>query len=416
MGRRPVITHPYIQNPISKTTKSLSGGNILKKQCIAMLLAGGRGTRLQALTDNLAKPAVPFGGKYRIIDFTLSNCRNSGIDTVGILTQYHPHVLQNYIGDGKEWDLSRRDGGVSILPPYQCENGARWYDGTAHAIYQNAHFIEQYDPEYVLVISGDHIYKMDYDKMLQQHIHSSADATISVIEVPWNEANRFGIMEIDKDTNRIVNFEEKPKNPSSNLASMGVYIFNWKTLKHYLEQEEQNEASSKDFGKDVIPAMLRDKLNLFAYEFNGYWKDVGTVDSFWEANMDLLKKETNVLLNDSDWKVYTVEQTYPPQYLDYDATVKQSLISEGCEIYGTVENSVLFSGVKVGKGTVIKDSVILPNAVIGENAIIEKAVVGPGIFIGDHAVVASKDSFKGITLVGENIQDQPRKPVLTNVI
>jgi glucose-1-phosphate adenylyltransferase len=379
---------------------------MLKKQCIAMLLAGGRGTRLKSLTENLAKPAVHFGGKYRIIDFTLSNCRNSGIDTVGVLTQYHPHVLQNYIGDGKEWNLNNRDGGLSILPPYQCENGERWYEGTAHAIHQNKHIIEQYDPEHVLVISGDHIYKMDYNKMLQQHMKSGADATISVIEVPWNEASRFGLMKTDEYTGRIVDFEEKPKNPSSNLASMGIYIFKWKTLKYYLEQEEKNQFSSKDFGKDIIPAMLQNNLKLFAYEFDGYWKDVGTIDSFWEANMDLLKKETNILLNDLDWKVYTVEQTHPPQYLDANAKVKQALISEGCEIYGNVENSVLFSGVKVGKGTIIKDSVILPNAVIGENVIIEKAVVGPGVFIEDDVEVVSNNTSNGITLVGENIHKQ----------
>ncbi|WP_157094528.1 glucose-1-phosphate adenylyltransferase [Metabacillus litoralis] len=384
----------------------------MKKQCIAMLLAGGRGTRLKDLTENLAKPAVPFGGKYRIIDFTLSNCRNSGIDTVGVLTQYHPHVLQSYIGDGKEWDLSKREGGLSVLPPYQCENGERWYEGTAHAIYQNKHIIEQYDPEHVLVISGDHIYKMDYTKMLQQHVKSKADATISVIEVPWNEASRFGIMKTDENTGQIIDFAEKPKNPTSNLASMGIYIFNWKTLKYYLEQEEHNQFSTKDFGKDIIPAMLQNNLKLFAYEFNGYWKDVGTIDSFWEANMDLLKKETNILLNEKDWKVYTVEQTHPPQYLDVDARVTQSLISEGCEIYGSVENSVLFSGVKVGKGAIIKDSVILPNAVIGDNVHIEKAVVGSGVLVEDDVDLTSN----GITLVGENIHKQQNKRVLSSVI
>jgi glucose-1-phosphate adenylyltransferase len=377
-----------------------------------MLLAGGRGTRLKDLTENLAKPAVPFGGKYRIIDFTLSNCRNSGIDTVGVLTQYHPHVLQSYIGDGKEWDLSKREGGLSVLPPYQCENGERWYEGTAHAIYQNKHIIEQHDPEHVLVISGDHIYKMDYTLMLQQHVKSKADATISVIEVPWNEASRFGIMKTDENTGQIIDFAEKPKNPTSNLASMGIYIFNWKTLKYYLEQEENNQFSTKDFGKDIIPAMLQDNLKLFAYEFNGYWKDVGTIDSFWEANMDLLKKETNILLNEKDWKVYTVEQTHPPQYLDVDARVTQTLISEGCEIYGSVENSVLFSGVKVGKGAIIKDSVILPNAVIGENVRIEKAVVGSGILVEDDVDLTSN----GITLVGENIHKQQNKRVLSSVI
>jgi glucose-1-phosphate adenylyltransferase len=382
-----------------------------------MLLAGGRGTRLKDLTENLAKPAVPFGGKYRIIDFTLSNCRNSGIDTVGVLTQYHPHVLQSYLGDGKEWDLNKREGGLSVLPPYQCENGERWYEGTAHAIYQNKHIIEQYDPEHVLVISGDHIYKMDYTKMLREHVKSKADATISVIEVPWNEASRFGIMKTDENTGQIIDFAEKPKNPTSNLASMGIYIFNWKTLKYYLEQEEHNQFSSKDFGKDIIPAMLQNNLKLFAYEFNGYWKDVGTIDSFWEANMDLLKKETNILLNEKDWKVYTVEQTQPPQYLDVDAKVTQALISEGCEIYGSVENSVLFSGVKVGKGTIIKDSVILPNAVIGENVRIEKAVVGSGVLIEDDVVLAaSNDASNCITLVGENISNQQNKLVLSSVI
>jgi glucose-1-phosphate adenylyltransferase len=380
-----------------------------------MLLAGGRGTRLKSLTENLAKPAVPFGGKYRIIDFTLSNCRNSGIDTVGVLTQYHPHILQNYIGDGKDWDLNRKDGGLSILPPFQCENGERWYEGTAHAIYQNRHIIEQYDPENVLVISGDHIYKMDYNKMLQHHIKSKADATISVIEVPWKEASRFGIIQTDEQTGRIVNFEEKPKNPSSNLASMGIYIFKWKTLKSYLEQEENNPFSSKDFGKDILPTMLQDNLKLHTYGFNGYWKDVGTIESYWEANMDLLKKDSNIFINDKNWRIYTVEQTQPPQYLDSNAKVTQSLISEGCEIYGTVEQSVLFNGVKIGKGSIIKESVILPNTVIGENVIIEKAVVGPGVLIEDGVVVDSKVKSSEITLVSENLLKQQNKLVY-NVI
>ena len=387
-----------------------------KKQCIALLLAGGRGSRLKSLTENLAKPAVPFGGKYRIIDFTLSNCKNSGIDTVGVLTQYHPHILQNYLGDGKEWDLNRRDGGLSILPPYQCENGERWYEGTAHAIYQNRHVIDQYDPENILVISGDHIYKMDYNKMLQQHIHTSADATISVKEVPWNEASRFGIMKTDKNTGQIVDFEEKPKNPSSNLASMGIYIFNWKKLKGYLDQEEKNQFSSKDFGKDIIPAMLHDNSKLIAYEFNGYWKDVGTIDSFWEANMDLLNKESNIFLNNKEWQVYTVEQTYPPQYIDNHAKIKKVLISEGCEIYGTVENSVLSSGVKIGEGAIIKDTVILPNAVIGKNVRIEKAVIGPGVVIDDDVMIVPKGSSKDITLIGKPILKQDGKIILNHVI
>lgn len=381
-----------------------------------MLLAGGRGTRLKKLTDHLAKPAVPFGGKYRIVDFTLSNCRNSGIDTVGVLTQYHPHILQNYIGDGKEWDLSSRTGGLSILPPYQCEDGERWYEGTAHAIYQNTSFIEQYNPEHVLIISGDHIYKMDYNKMLQQHIQTGADATISVTEVSWDEASRFGIMNTDLHNNRIVEFEEKPSNPKSNLASMGVYIFKWSALKAYLEKEEENELSTKDFGKDIIPAMLLDDQKLYAYQFEGYWKDVGTINSFWDANMDLLNKETNIFINDKDWNVYTVEQCHPPQFLDSSSTIKHSVISEGCEIYGTVENSVLFNGVKIGKGAIIKDSVLLPGAVVDENAVVERAVVAPNVKIGKNATVGSSSLLDDITLIGDNVGSEKIKPGLSRVI
>jgi len=388
----------------------------MKKQCIAMLLAGGRGTRLKKLTDHLAKPAVPFGGKYRIIDFTLSNCRNSGIDTVGVLTQYQPHVLQNYIGDGKEWDLNRRDGGLSILPPYQCDTEERWYEGTAHAIYQNTPFIEQYDPENVLIISGDHIYKMDYDLMLKQHIESNADATISVTEVPWEEASRFGIMNTESSNNRISEFEEKPEDPKSNLASMGVYIFKWKTLKAYLEKEENNQDSCKDFGKDIIPAMLHDNLKLHAYKFKGYWKDVGTIDSFWEANMDLLEKESNIFLKDKEWNVYTVEQSHPPVYLDDSSAVKHSLISEACEIYGTVENSVIFQDVTIGKGAVIKDSVLLPGAVVGENAVVERAVVSSNVEIDAYSVIKSSKPYDPIALIGENVVNDKKLHELSRVI
>lgn len=388
----------------------------MKKKCIAMLLAGGRGTRLKKLTEDLAKPAVPFGGKYRIIDFTLSNCRNSGIDTVGVLTQYQPHVLQSYIKDGKDWDLDSRDGGLNILPPYQCGTEERWYDGTAHAIYQNTSFIDQYDPEHVLVISGDHIYKMDYDLMLQEHIKTGADATISVTEVTWEEASRFGIMNTDGTNNRIVDFEEKPDNPKSNLASMGVYIFKWKTLKSYLQKEEENELSSKDFGKDIIPAMLTDNRKLFAYTFSGYWKDVGTIDSFWEANMDLLSKESNIFLNDKDWTVFTHEQSYAPSYIDSSATVKRSIISEGCEVYGTVENSVIFNDVVIGKGSIIKDSVLLPGTVIGENVVIEKGVTACKVTVGDHCIIAPSKANAEIVLVGEDVENKDNRVGLYKVI
>ncbi|MCM3727090.1 glucose-1-phosphate adenylyltransferase [Neobacillus cucumis] len=367
-----------------------------------MLLAGGRGSRLKELTQNIAKPAVPFGGKYRIIDFTLSNCRNSGIDTVGVLTQYQPHTLQNYIGDGKHWDLNRKNGGVTILPPYQCDQGERWYEGTAHAVYQNLGYIESYNPEYVLIISGDHIYKMDYSKMLEQHIRTKADATISVIHVPWKEANRFGIMNIDSESNRIVEFEEKPKQPKSNLASMGIYIFNWKLLKKYLEKQEKKPFSSKDFGKDIIPAMIENNQQLYAYQFKGYWKDVGTIQSLWEANMDLLSYQTNPLLQNEEWEIYTYETSQTPLYLDGKGSIHQSLVSDGCKVFGTVQNSVLFHGVTVGKGAVIKDSVILPNTVIGQNAIINRAVVGSGTVIESNVQIGEATPFSEITLIGDN--------------
>ena len=382
------------------------------KKCIAMLLAGGRGSRLKELTQYIAKPAVPFGGKYRIIDFTLSNCRNSGIDTVGVLTQYQPHTLQNYIGDGKHWDLNRKNGGVTILPPYQCEQRERWYEGTAHAVYQNLRYIESYNPEYVLIISGDHIYKMDYSKMLEQHIQTKADATISVIHVPWKEANRFGIMSVDSESNRIVEFEEKPKQPNSNLASMGIYIFNWKLLKKYLEKQEKNPYSSKDFGKDIIPAMMENNQQLFAYQFKGYWKDVGTIQSLWEANMDLLSYQTNPLLQNEEWEIYTYETSRTPLYLDGKASIHQSLVSDGCKVFGTVQNSVLFHGVTVGKGAVIKDSVILPNTVIGKGAIINRAVVGSDTVIESNVQVGESTPFSEITLIGDNhiiIGDRSRK-------
>lgn len=374
-----------------------------KKECVAMLLAGGEGRRLGVLTSKLAKPAVHFGGKYRIIDFTLSNCTNSGIDTVGVLTQYQPLVLNTYIGIGSPWDLDRKSGGVTVLPPYMEQSGGDWYKGTANAIYRNISFIEQYDPEYVLVISGDHIYKMDYDRMLDFHKSKAADCTIAVIEVKWEEASRFGLMSTD-DEDRITEFAEKPKEPKSNLASMGIYIFNWQALKEYLIKDEANPESSKDFGKDVIPLMLSDGRPLFAYPFEGYWKDVGTIQSLWEANMDLLEDEPEFNLNDREWRIYSVNPCQPGQYVAPTAQVRRSLINEGCCVFGEVDHSVLFYGVEVGEGSVIRDSVIMPNVTIGSNVSIHKAIIGEGTVVEDGCVIGQPDGDGGgdIVLIGSN--------------
>ncbi|GAA4861136.1 glucose-1-phosphate adenylyltransferase [Paenibacillus vulneris] len=372
-----------------------------KKECVAMLLAGGEGRRLGVLTSKLAKPAVHFGGKYRIIDFTLSNCTNSGIDTVGVLTQYQPLVLNTYIGIGTPWDLDRKNGGVTVLPPYMEQQGGDWYKGTANAIYRNISFIEQYDPEYVLVISGDHIYKMDYDMMLDFHKRKGADATIAVIEVKWEEASRFGIMSTDDD-DRIIEFAEKPKEPKSNLASMGIYIFNWQVLKSYLGKDEMNPDSSKDFGKDVIPLMLRERLNMFAYPFEGYWKDVGTIESLWEANMDLLENQPLFNLNDPEWRIYSVNPCQPGQYVAPTAQIRRSLINEGCSVLGEVDHSVLFYGVQVGEGSFIKDSVIMPNVRIGSNVKIYKAIIGENTTIEDGCVIGEPDEQSNIILIGSN--------------
>lgn len=361
-----------------------------KKKCIAMLLAGGQGSRLCSLTTNIAKPAVPFGGKYRIIDFTLSNCTNSGIDTVGVLTQYQPLLLHSYIGIGSAWDLDRRNGGVTVLPPYSVSSGVKWYEGTANAIYQNINYIEQYDPDYVLVLSGDHIYKMDYGKMLDYHMMKNADVTISVIEVPWSEASRFGIMNTNEQM-EIIEFEEKPKNPKNNLASMGIYIFNWPLLKEYLQMDNANPHSSHDFGKDVIPLLLRKRKRLVAYPFKGYWKDVGTVKSLWEANMDLLDEKNELDLFDHSWRIYSVNPNQPPQYISDEAVVVHSLVNEGCVVEGNVEHSILFQGVHVQKGAMVKDCVIMPDAVIGEGVYIERAIVPPNIEIPSHLVVCPDD-------------------------
>lgn len=368
-----------------------------------MLLAGGEGRRLGVLTSKLAKPAVHFGGKYRIIDFTLSNCTNSGIDTVGVLTQYQPLVLNTYIGIGAPWDLDRKNGGVTVLPPYMEQKGGDWYSGTANAIFRNVSFIEQYDPEYVLVISGDHIYKMDYDLMLDFHKSTGADASIAVIGVKWEEASRFGIMSTD-DQHRITEFAEKPKEPKSNLASMGIYIFNWKVLKEYLTKDENNPESSKDFGKDIIPLMLKENKKMMAYPFQGYWKDVGTIESLWEANMDLLENEPDFNLNDREWRIYSVNPCQPGQYIAPTAQIRRSLVNEGCSVFGEVDHSVLFYGVEIGEGSLIKDSVIMPNVRIGNNVKIYKSIIGEGSVVEDNSVVGEPGQ-QDIILIGsqENI-------------
>ena len=380
-----------------------------KKEIVAMILAGGQGSRLGVLTKNLAKPAVPFGGKYRIIDFPLSNCSNSGIHTVGVLTQYKPLELNAHIGIGDPWDLDRRDGGVSILPPYQNEDGGMWYKGTANAIYQNIEYIDSYDPEYVLILSGDHIYKMDYNKMLDFHKEKEADATIAVIDVPFKEASRFGIMNTRDDLS-IYEFEEKPKRPKSTNASMGIYIFNWNVLKRHLINDELDKTSSNDFAKNIIPKMLNEGRKLVAYPFEGYWKDVGTIESLWEANMDLLKYENELNLFDENWKIYSINPISPAQYVGEDAKIRNSVVVEGCTVYGKVENSVLFQGVYVGKNAVIKNSVIMPNSYIGDNVVVNKAIIGSDVIlhedieIGDGkeiAVIASKEEVHSEDIVEE---------------
>ncbi|WP_138753368.1 glucose-1-phosphate adenylyltransferase [Paenibacillus sinopodophylli] len=368
-----------------------------RKEMIAMLLAGGEGKRLGVLTKDLAKPAVYFGGKYRIIDFTLSNCAHSGIDTVGVLTQYQPLELNRYLGIGSPWGLDRRDGGMTILPPFMKQKGGVWYKGTANAIYQNMSFIEPYNPEYVLIISGDHIYKMDYELMLQHHKRSGADVTIAGIEVDWKEASRFGVMHID-DEDRITAFEEKPKNPTSNIASMGVYIFTWSELQKYLIYDESSRTSSHDFGKDLIPAMMRDGKKLHSYPFKGYWKDVGTIESLWEANMDLLADEPPLELADNEWRIYSVNPNQPAQHIGAQAEVSASLITEGCLIEGVVERSVLFYGVKAGKDTFISESVIMPNVRIGEGARIYRAIIGEGAVIQAGVTIGSPDD-NAITVI-----------------
>lgn len=369
-----------------------------KKRIIAMILAGGQGTRLKELTEDIAKPAVAFGGKYRIIDFTLTNCSNSGIDTVGVLTQYEPRILNNHIGRGSPWDLDRMDGGVTVLQPHTRKNDEKgWYKGTANAIYQNIKFIEEYDPEYVLILSGDHIYKMNYDKMLQFHIQKDADVTIGVFKVPLADASSFGIMNTRNDMS-IYEFEEKPKEPKSDLASMGIYIFNWETLKKYLDEDEQNPNSDNDFGKNIIPNMLNDGKKMFAYPFKGYWRDVGTIQSFWDAHMDLLSDDNDLDLFEKSWKISTRQGIYTPSYFTKESKIKNTLIDKGCIIEGEIIHSVIFSGVKIGKNSKVIDSIIMANTEIGDNVIIQKAIIANDVKIKDNVSLGNGEE---ITVVGE---------------
>lgn len=374
-----------------------------KKECVAMLLAGGQGSRLYTLTEKTAKPAVPFGGKYRIIDFPLSNCINSGIDTVGVLTQYQPLVLNEYIGNGEPWDLDRVYGGVRVLPPYQGKKGADWYKGTANAIYQNLDFIDRYSPDYVLILSGDHIYKMDYNAMLQEHKRTGAACTIAVLDVSLEEASRFGIMNTDEN-NRIFEFEEKPKKPKSTKASMGIYIFDYKKLREYLIADEADKKSSNDFGKNIIPTMLNAGEAMYAYSFKGYWKDVGTIQSLWEANMDLLGRPPKFDLYDRSWRIFFRNSPLPPHYAASGSSISNSLITEGCEIYGSVSDSVIFRSVKIGEGATVKDCVILPGAVIGKGACVEYCIIDSDTVIGDGVKLgASKESGADITVIGSGL-------------
>ena len=364
---------------------------MVSKDCVAMILAGGQGSRLGALTKNVAKPAVPFGGKYRIIDFPLSNCVHSGINTVGVLTQYQPLELNRYIGNGNPWDLDRSHGGVYVLPPYQSAKAGEWYKGTANAIYQNLSFLESFKPENVLILSGDHIYKMHYGEMLKAHKESGAAVTIAVMPVPWEEASRFGIMNVDEE-GTITDFEEKPAEPKSNLASMGIYIFTYEVLKKYLEADERDLSSANDFGKNIIPAMLENGEKMVSFRFEGYWKDVGTIHSLWEANMDLVDQPPKFDLNDRSWSIYSRNMALAPHYVGQNAKITNSTVTEGCFIDGEIKHSVIFGGVELGEGSVVSDSVIMPGAKIGKNVVIEKAVIGADAVIGDGAKVGVNSS------------------------
>ncbi len=378
-----------------------------KQEVVAMLLAGGQGSRLGVLTQKIAKPAVPYGGKYRIIDFPLSNCINSGIEAVGVLTQYQPLVLNEYIGNGQPWDLDSMNGGVQVLSPYEQSGGAKWYSGTANAIYQNMNYIERYNPEYVVILSGDHIYKMDYSKMIAFHKEHNADCTIAVIDVPLAEASRFGILNTNPD-NSIYEFDEKPKVPKSTKASMGIYVFSWNKLRKYLTEDAEDPDSSNDFGKDILPKMLEDGQRMFAYEFSGYWKDVGTIDSLWESNMDLLDPNVTLDLSDENWKIYSRNPVVAPHYVSETAVVQNSLIADGCIIHGNIDFSVLFSNVTVAPGAVVNDSILMPGVVVEEGAVIQYAIVSENAVIKKDAVVGArpedienKDDW-GVAVVGDN--------------
>lgn len=382
-----------------------------KKECVAMLLAGGQGSRLYALTQKTAKPSVPFGGKYRIIDFTLSNCINSGLDTVGVLTQYQPLILNDYIGNGLPWDLDRNFGGVKILPPYQGQNGADWYKGTANAIWQNMEFINRYHAEYVLILSGDHIYKMDYAKMLEHHKRTGADCTIAVIDVPIEEASRFGIMSTHED-GQIYRFSEKPKVPDSTKASMGIYIFTKEKLEKYLRADSEDPSSANDFGKNVIPAMLAAGERMMAYPFSGYWKDVGTIQSLWEANMDLLGEHPALNLRDESWRIYSRHEAAPPQYIGGAAEVVNSSVTAGCDIDGMVRNSVLGSGVCVERGAVVEDSVLMNDVTVRAGATVRYAILDSGVTVGEGATVGEpREHAAGIAVIGAGYTVEPGKEI-----
>ncbi len=395
----------------------------MAKEMIAMLLAGGQGSRLYALTEKLAKPAVPFGGKYRIIDFPLSNCVNSGIDTVGILTQYQPLELNEYIGNGQPWDLDRLYGGVHVLPPYQKAHGSDWYKGTANAIYQNISFIERYDPKYVIILSGDQICKQDYSDFLEFHKAKNAEFSVAVMEVPWEEASRFGLMVADEN-DKITEFQEKPKNPKSNLASMGIYIFNWDILKKYLEEDEADPESENDFGNNIIPNLLRDKRQMYAYHFSGYWKDVGTISSLWEANMEVLDPEhSGINLFDEGWKIYSRNTGMTGHKISAGAVVENALITDGCRIKGTVKHSVLFGGVKVEAGAVVEDAVIMGGTTVKSGAVVKHCIVAENVTICENAVVGAMPTAdeNGVAtigsgvIIGENAVVGPNAMVRNNV-
>ncbi len=387
-----------------------------KQEVVAMLLAGGQGSRLGVLTKKLAKPAVPYGGKYRIIDFPLSNCVNSGIETVGVLTQYQPLILNEYVGSGQPWDLDRMNAGVTVLPPYQRSKKSDWYKGTANAIYQNIPYIERYNPDYVLVLSGDHIYKMDYSKMIAYHKKMEAACTIAAIEVPMEEASRFGILNTDQDS-VIEEFDEKPKEPKSNQASMGIYVFTWSKLRQYLEEDEANPKSSNDFGHDVLPAILSAGEKMVAYRFEGYWKDVGTIESLWESNMDLLNPKMQMDLAQEDWKIYSRNPVMPPHYIAKGARVQNSIVAEGGNVYGTVDFSVLFAGVYIAPGAVVRDSIIMPGTRIEENAVVQYAIVSENSVIGKGSVVGERPedmkdkSAWGVAVVGDNCTLAPNSVI-----